>query len=223
MQRSGENLVTTMQRELSASPGLFRHMPFDFSLAKLGSAMSVRRIAVAPSQMFVMAFVILAAVACAPGTGISPAGAQDPSDSTGITVPDDISGLDSEEVERRLGRLLNDDVPTGQSAPDVEPTSTIDEPTLEEILALLNSATPVPATDPVTGEIVISVSPGTLAALDRPVLTIKSPPSHGSVTVISPNQILYMPDGSGDGSDSFEYELFDGDRSVVSQVMEIRR
>lgn len=212
-----------MQREVSASPGLFRRMPFDSSLTKFVFALPIRRMVIAPSQMLVMAIVLLAVVACAPGAGISPAGAQDPSESTGITVPDDISGLDSEEVERRLGRLLSDDVPTGQSAPNVEPTSTTGEPTLEEILALLNSATPVPATDPVTGEIVISVSPGTLAALGRPVLTIKSPPSHGSATVISPNQILYVPDGSGDGSDAFEYELFDGDRSVVSQVMEIRR
>ncbi len=173
-----------------------------------------RRLVVAPA----MVLIVIAAIACS--SGISPAGAQDPS---GVIVPDDISSLDSDEVERRLGRLLGgEDVATGQAAPVIQPTAVPevpDEPTLEEILALLNSATPVAG----SGEIVISVSPETFLSLAHPVLTIKTQPSHGSATVISPNQILYMPDGTGDGSDAFEYELFDAETHVISQVMEIRR
>lgn len=166
---------------------------------------------------------LVAALACS--AGLAPAGAEDPLPPSDVTVPDDISNLDSEEVERRLGQLLNAGISGGQLAPEgrptevpVLPTQVPGEPTIEEILELLNSATPVPA----MSEVVISISPRTLSGLVNPELSIKSPPAHGTATVIGPNQILYVPDGSGDGTDSFEYELMDGGEHVVSQVVEVK-
>lgn len=172
-----------------------------------------------PTFVITLVLLTLAAVACTTGTEPPPVGAEEPPKPSGVTVPDDISGLDFDEVERRLGRLLGDEQASGQAAPVVEPTAAPEGPTLEEILALLNATTPVAG----SGEVVISVSPETLAGLTNPLLTIKSPPSHGSATVISERQILYLPDGSSSGEDEFEYELFDGDRSVFSQVMEFKR
>ncbi len=163
-------------------------------------------------------FMFIAAISCSAGGPFSPVGAQDPEGPSRVTVPDDITDLDSEEVERRLGRLLNGEASSGLAAPDVEPTEEPDGPTLDEILDILNSATPEPG----TGEIAIQISPATLAGLRDPVLLIKSPASHGIATVVAPNRILYVPDGSGDGTDTFEYELRDGDVTVVSQVMEIK-
>lgn len=206
MRRADENLESIDEQSPGELPGRF---------CRATTAASRFRVAV---LIIALGLFAVAAVACAPGSGFSPAGAQNPANSSEVTVPDDISSLDREEVELRLGRLLGDDNPGGQAAPDIAPTETPGEPTLEEILELLNSGTPSPS----LGEIAVSISPGTLAGLERPILSIKIPPSHGSATVIAPNQILYSPDGTGDGTDAFEYELFDGDRLVVSQVIEVR-
>ncbi len=162
--------------------------------------------------------VLSVAIACAGGAAAAPAGAQSP-DTSDVTVPDNISNLDSDEVDRRLGRLLGSD-PAGQGAlaASGSPTEAKD-PLLEEIRDLISSATPVPF----TGEIVVSVSPRTLAGLGDPVLVIRSQPSHGVATVVSRNEISYVPRDARVKTDSFEYELLDGDVHVVSQIVEIRR
>lgn len=160
--------------------------------------------------------VAISAIACAGGQVAEPVEGRE------VKVPDEVSHLDSAEVERRLGNLLNGTgEPGSQGAQEVEPTATpgtSGEPTLEEILDLLNSAT----VEPGTGEITISISPATLSRLANPVLTIKSRPLHGTATVVSVNKIVYVPDSSGAQDDSFEYELFDGAEPVFSQVVEVR-
>ena len=171
-----------------------------------------------------------ASVACASGlqTPPVPEGASDgagPTSTehfTGVTVPDDTSGLDSEEVERRLGRLLGDPGGGGSDSlapPDVESPAAPGEPTLQEILDLLNAD----ATSVHRGELVFSISPETMAGLASPTLTIKTQPLHGKATVISSSQIVYMPGGPNSVGDSFEYELFDGTESVIALVVEFRQ
>lgn len=138
----------------------------------------------------------------------------------GVTVPDKISDLDSAEVERRLGRLLIEPSSVdgdALAAQDVEPTAASGEPTIQEILDLLNSE--AASTD--SGEIVISVSQSTIDMLMNPVLTIKTPPLHGSATVVSQYQILYMPGDQQGNGDWFEYELFDGTESVIALTVEL--
>ncbi len=191
-------------REVPVSGVTARTLPADLN-----------RVAVALAALMLVALV---SAACSTGLKVSPTGAQEQVNSTEITVPDDISDLDADEVERRLGRLLGGDDQGGQAAPRLEPTSVLDEPTLQEILDLLDPANQQPGAD----EIVISVSPQTLSGLIEPVLTIKSQPTHGSATVIGTSQILYVADGLSVDGDSFEYELFDGSVPVFSQVVEIR-
>lgn len=133
-----------------------------------------------------------------------------------VTVPDEVSQLDAAEVEQRLGRLVGS---SNRPAPASAPTSVPVELTPEEILALLNSGTPVPD----QREVRISISPRTISRLTHPELTIKAWPLHGTVEVTAPNEITYVPDGTGGGQDSFEYELFDGETPVFSQVVEVGR
>ena len=136
---------------------------------------------------------------------------------TDVRVPDNISELNENEVEQRLGRLLtNADGIASQVSQEIEPTATPAEPSIDEILDLLGSA----SAD--TDEIVISVSAETLSQLQRPVLRIRAEPAHGTVEISGPYRIVYTPNGTGDGPDSFEYELFDGDRFIFSQVIEVK-
>lgn len=185
------------------------------------------RILVAVAAIWLVA---VASVACASAAAVTPGAADGTSNlsapgnsnnSGNVTVPDEISELDSEEVERRLGRLLSEHS-AGEgdtaAAQELEPTPASNEPTLQEILDLLNFGSEFNAPK----EIVISISPETISGLVDPVLTIKTPPLHGSAVVISPTRILYVPGVPG-GGDSFEYELFDGTKSVVSLVVELRQ
>lgn len=155
----------------------------------------------------IAALVSLTAIACSSTSS-------EVSEKNSVIVPDDITAMDAREVERRLGGLLNESE-SGQAAQVIEPLD--DEAAIDEILGLLDQPTGTSAS-----EIVISVSPKTLASLLAPRLTIKVQPEHGTASVISSNQILYVPDRAGSGTDAFEYELFDGEVSVISQVMEIR-
>ena len=200
--------------------------PGGFSMFARGQ----RKVAVAAATWLIA----IASIACAadltvPGSPAGPSGdlvsngEAGSREQGGVRVPDEISDLDSAEVERRLGRLLGDGngAEAGAvAAQEAEPTVTAaGEPTLQEILDLLNSGTV--SID--SGEIVISVSQGTIDMLADPRLTIKTQPEYGSATVISPSQILYVPGEPGGNSDSFEYELFDGIESVIALTVEIRQ
>ena len=137
-----------------------------------------------------------------------------------VTVPDDVSGLPSDEVQRRLSGLLEPGLPAdggGLAAPGVEPTAEPDLIPIDDILDALNSGN-----GGGVGEIVISVSPSISQGLGEPVLRIKSPPAHGDAIVLSSSQILFVPDSGYSGSNSFEYELLDGDTPVFSAVVELR-
>lgn len=137
---------------------------------------------------------------------------------TDIRVPDNVSQLDESEVEQRLGRLLTSaDGANSLAAQEIEPTETPDEPSIEEILDLLNSATPSPASN----EIAISITSETLSQLERPVLSIRTAPAHGTAEVLGPDRIIYTPQATGSGADSFEYELFDGEQFIFSQVVKV--
>ena len=156
----------------------------------------------------------LATAGCTSGlTG--PAEGTDPSNTGDVTVPDEISELNPDEVERRLSRLLAEGsvIDDGLAAPTEVPG----EPTLQEILDALNSGTPVAG----SGEVVVSISPKTISGLENPLLTIKTPPMFGSATVMSPSQVLYVPGAGSENGDSFEYELFDGAESVIAVVVEV--
>ena len=144
------------------------------------------------------------------------AGATQPDEpATRVTVPDEISSLPSDEVERRLEGLLGEGRPDGPSlgAPGTEPTSTPEDP-LDEILAALNSRG--------LSELLITVSPSLYEGLSEPRLVIKNPPAKGQAFTLSVSEILFVPDEGATGSDSFEYELLDGDRSVFSSSVELR-
>jgi hypothetical protein len=136
-----------------------------------------------------------------------------------VTVPDDVSGLPSGEVERRLSGLLEPGQPVdgGLAAPGVEPTA-VPTPaiSIEDILDALNSG------HGGVGEIVISVSPSMSQGLANPVLRIKTPPANGSAIVLPDGQLLFVPNPGFTGSDSFEYELLDGAVPVFSAVIEVR-
>lgn len=132
-----------------------------------------------------------------------------------ITVPDEVSRLPSDEVERRLGGLLADGGAGGPSlsAPDSGPTATPEDP-LDQILEALESSR--------LSELLITVSPTLYHDLSDPELIIKSPPTKGQAIAISTNKILFVPDEGATGADSFEYELLDGEISVFSAVVELR-
>jgi hypothetical protein len=136
-----------------------------------------------------------------------------------VTVPDDVSGLPSLEVERRLGGLIEPGQPVdgGLAAPGVEPTiAPTPAISIEDILDALNSG------QGGVGEIVISVSPSMSQGLDNPILRIKTPPANGNAVVLSESQLLFIPNPGFTGGDSFEYELLDGAAPVFSAVVEVR-
>ncbi len=159
------------------------------------------------------------AVGCGPAQGAPSTDNGGGNDMADVTVPDEISDLDAAEVEQRLERLFDGESSSSLAAQEIEPTETSDEPTIDEILELLNSATP----EVKPSEITISVSSRTLSGLRRPVLLIATNPAHGTAEIVGINKIVYIPDSSGEPRDSFEYELYDGDEFVFAQVVEVRR
>jgi len=132
-----------------------------------------------------------------------------------VTVPDEISHLPSDEVERRLGGLLGEGGAGGPSlgAPGSVPTATPHDP-LDQILEALESSR--------LSELLITVSQSLYDDLSDPRLIIKAPPSKGQAIAISMNEILFVPNEGATGEDSFEYELLDGDVSVFSATVELR-
>jgi hypothetical protein len=132
-----------------------------------------------------------------------------------VTVPDDISRLPSDEVERRLGGLIGPDRTGGGAlaAPGTEPTATPTDP-LGQILEALESRG--------LSELLITVSPSLLQGLSDPRLVIKSPPTKGTAIALSVSEILFVPEEGATGSDSFEYELLDGETPVFSSVVKLR-
>lgn len=151
---------------------------------------------------------LLFTVACAAEAGATGVGTDGD-----VTVPDEVTTLDRDELDRRLGRLL-----AGEGHAMGAPVAgASDEPPVDDVLHAIDPMKPLPA------EVVVTISPITLSRLTSPVLKIKSAPGHGSVTVRSPSSIVYTPDGTGDGTDSFEYELFDTGELIVAQVFEVRQ
>ncbi len=165
--------------------------------------------------MTLMGFLMISAIACGNEAPAEPT----PTVYRGVTVPDDISSLDPGEVDRRLERLFGGATTTnGSAAPDVAPTETVTDPSIQEILDALNPGKPSPE----HGTVLITVSDSTLSGLANPRLTIKTPPAFGVAAVTPDNQILYTPRELMTDGDSFEYELFDGDRSIIAVTVEIK-
>lgn len=136
--------------------------------------------------MTLMGFLMISAIACGNEAPAEPT----PTVYRGVTVPDDISSLDPGEVDRRLERLFGGATTTnGSAAPDVAPTETVTDPSIQEILDALNPGKPSPE----HGTVLITVSDSTLSGLANPRLTIKTPPAFGVAAVTPDNQILYTP------------------------------
>ena len=138
---------------------------------------------------------------------------------TRITVPDEISGLHADEVDRRLSGLIGGAGLTedggGFAAPGVEPTPSPASPSIDDILSALGTD------ETRLGQLVFTVGPAESRQFAVPRLRVTTQPAHGEVTVISPNRILFIPGPSFEGSDVIGYEILDGDESVFSGLIEL--
>ena len=162
-----------------------------------------------------MGLLMTSAIACSSDVTVR----RTPTVNSGVTVPDEISSLDAREVDRRLGRLFGDNTdPVGSSAPGVAPTETVVDPSIKDILDALSGGN----TSAPPSEVLITISEMTLNSLANPRVTIKTPPTAGAAVVTEQNQIIYTPDGTSQGGDSFEYELFDGEVSIIAVSVEIK-